>query len=208
MTQKLTQTFLDYMRGIAELAELAELDAQEVGAELTKMCDQSMDTVLIVLSPVCAVAGYLFKLYVDKFTDHKLLLREKKIEDLEYKLKEFYFPFYTNLKTEKIVGSAFVDRKSDVVFKLEEFVLNAHLENQAIIKTHMVAVNPDKALQAALTAYSDYITVYKLMQDHSPETGVLGIAVKFPYPKTLFSLIETELNVLRLELDALHNSLV
>jgi hypothetical protein len=38
----------------------------------------------------------------------------KKIEDLEYKLKEFYFPFYTNLKTESIVGSAFVDRKNDV----------------------------------------------------------------------------------------------
>jgi hypothetical protein len=167
-----------------------------------------MDTVLIVLSPVCAVAGYLFKLYVDKFTDHKLLLREKKIKDLEFKLKEFYFPFYTNLKTEKIVGSAFVDRKSDVVFKLEEFVLNAHLANVAIIKTNMVAVNPDKTLQAALTAYSEYVTVYTLMQDHSPETGVLGIAVKFPYPKTLFSLIETELNVLREELDALHNSLV
>ena len=73
---------------------------------------------------------------------------------------------------------------------------------------HMVAVNPDKTIQKLLTDYSDHITVYKLLHDVSGDNFMLLFSNKIKYPKELFELIETELNVLRSELDALHNSMV
>jgi len=167
-----------------------------------------MNSVVLVLSPLCAVAGFLLKLYVDKFTEHKLLLKERKVKSVEYKLKEFYFPLYTNLKNEHIVSNAFVNKKGNIIFELEKFVLNAHLENQTIIRNHMVEVNPDKTIQKMLTEYSDNITLYKLMHDVAPDDFMLHITSKVRYPKELFGLVETELFVLRSELDGLHNSMV
>ena len=168
-----------------------------------------MNLTMIVLSPICAAAGFFLKLYVDKFTEHRILLKERKIKDLEYKLKEFYFPLYTNLKSENIVSGAFVNVKGkSVVFELEKFVLNAHVDNQAIIRTHMVCVNPDKTIQKLLTEYSDHITVYKLIHDMAPDDFILNFSKKVAYPKELFGLLETELVVLRAELDTLHNSIV
>ena len=162
--------------------------------------------VVLILSPLCAVAGFLLKLYADKYTQHKLSLRDRNITALEYKLKEFYFPFYTNLKSETIVSNLKI--KGEAVFELEKFVLARHLANQKIIMDHMVAVNPDKTLQKLLTDYSDHITLYKLLHDVSGDNFMLLLTNKIEYPKQLFALVETELVVLRSELDALHNSMV
>lgn len=170
-----------------------------------------MSIAVIVLSPLCAVAGFIFKLYVDKFTEHKINLKEKKIKDVEYKLKEFYCPLYTNLNSQTIVSREFVNLKGNLIFELEKFVLSTHTDNQSIIKNHMVTVNPDKTIQKLLLEYNDHITVYKLMNDMqtiSDSELLLFLTKSVPYPKQLFELIETELNVLRLELDSLHNSIV
>jgi len=165
-----------------------------------------MSSTVLILSPLCAVAGFLLKLYADKYTQHRISQRERRVAALEYKLKEFYFPFYTNLKSESIVSNMKI--QGEAVFELEKFVLARHLDNQKIIMAHMVAVNPDKTMQKLLTDYSDHITVYKLLHDVSGDDFMLLLANKIKYPKELFELIETELNVLRSELDALHNSMV
>lgn len=172
-----------------------------------------MSIAVIVLSPICAVAGFIFKLYVDKFTEHKISLREKKIKDVEYKLKEFYCPLYTNLNSQTIVTREFVHLKGNLIFELEKFVLESHKANQLIIQNHMVTVNPDKTIQKLLLEYNDHIIVYKLMMDMQSVSDTNNVTVMFltktvPYPKKLVELIETELNVLRLELDGLHNSMV
>lgn len=165
-----------------------------------------MSSAVLILSPLCAVAGFLLKLYADKYTQHKISMRERRVASLEYKLKEFYFPFYTNLKSESIVSN--MNIKGEAVFELEKFVLQCHLDNQKIIMAHMVAVNPDKTIQKLLTDYSDHITLYKLLHDVSGDNFMLLFQNKIKYPKELFELIETELNVLRSELDTLHNSMV
>ena len=166
---------------------------------------------MLILSPICAVAGFIFKLYVDKFTEHKIGLREKKIKEVEYKLREFYYPLYTNLNSQTIVSREFVHLKGNLIFEVEKFVLESHKANQLIIKNHMVTVNPNKTIQKLLLEYNDHVIVYSLMLDMqsvSDSVTLLFLTKSMPYPKTLFILIETELNVLRVELDKLHNSIV
>jgi hypothetical protein len=163
---------------------------------------------VVVLSPLCAIAGFLFKWYVDKFTQHKQKVKDKKIKDLEYKLKKFYFPLYSNLKTETILSNSFVNAQENVVFELEKFVLEAHVANQALIRKHMVRVNPVPTMHRLLTAYSDHITVYKLRHDTAKDDFLVMFSKKIDYPKELFVLIETEVDHLRAELDKAHNSMV
>ena len=166
--------------------------------------------VMLILSPVCAVAGFVFKLFVDKFSKHQTMLKRSKIKDIEYKLKEFYFPIYTNLKNETIVSREFVNLKSNLVFEIEKFVLQGHVDNQQIIKAHMVCVNPEPGLKDLLLQYFDHITVYKLSHDmqKTHDFDVFFITKTMPYPKALFAKVETEIARLRLELDEAHGSIV
>ena len=165
---------------------------------------------MIIVSPICAVAGFIFKLYVDKFSKYQTLVKENKIKEIEYKLTEFYFPLYTNLKNETIVTREFVNLKSDLVFEIEKFVLNGHVENQQLIKKHMVKINPEQSLKDLLMQYFDHITVYKLSHDMQQQNdfNLFFITKTIPYPKELFATIDVEINRLRLELDTLHNSIV
>ena len=166
--------------------------------------------VMIIVSPICAVAGFIFKLYVDKFSKYKTIVKEHTITDIEYKLKEFYFPIYTNLKNETIVNREFVNLKSNLVFEIEKFVLNGHVENQQIIKQHMMKVNPSQPLKELLMQYFDHITVYKLSHEmqKNEDFNIFFITKSLPYPKDLFNKVDSEINRLRLELDTLHNSIV
>lgn len=166
--------------------------------------------VVLILSPVFAAVGFVFKLFVDKFSKHQTMLKRSKIKDIEYKLNEFYFPIYTNLKNETIVSREFVNLKSNLVFEIEKFVLQGHAENQQIIKAHMVRVNPESELKDLLLQYYDHITVYKLSHDmqKTHEFDVFFITKTMPYPKALFAKVETEMARLRLELDEAHGSMV
>lgn len=165
--------------------------------------------IMIIISPMCAVAGYIFKFFIDKFSKHKKVIQENKIKDIEYKLKEFYFPIYTNLKNETIVSREFVNLKSNLIFEIEKFVLNGHVENHQLIKEHIMIVNPHNQLKELLSAYYDHITVYKLSHDmQTNDFNLFLISKALPYPKELFVAVEKEMNTLRVELDTLHNSIV
>ena len=164
---------------------------------------------MIIVSPICAVAGFIFKLYVDKFSKYQTRVKENRIKEIEYKLKDFYFPLYTNLNNETIVTREFVNLKSNLVFEIEKFVLNGHVENQQLIKKHMVKINPEQSLKDLLIQYFDHITVYKLSHDiQQNDFNIFFITKTIPYPKDLFAKVTTEINKLRLELDTLHNSIV
>lgn len=166
--------------------------------------------VMLILSPIFAVAGFVFKLFVDKFSKHQTMLKRMKIKDIEYKLKEFYFPIYTNLKNETIVSREFVALKSNLVFEIEKFVLQGHVENQQIIKAHMVQVNPEPEMKTLLLQYFDHVTVYKLshQMQKTQDFDIFFITKTMPYPKALFAKVETEIARLRLALDEAHGSIV
>ena len=40
--------------------------------------------IMVILSPLCAVAGFVFKLFVDTFSKHQTMLKRSKIKDIEY----------------------------------------------------------------------------------------------------------------------------
>ena len=175
----------------------------------------NMNLVMVILTPMCAVAGFVFRLYVDKFTEHHLTVREKRIKQVEFKLNDFYCPLYTNLRAETIIGNEFVNLKGALVFEIERFVLEAHVDNQRIIKTNMVVANPPDKLRTKLGAYYDHVTLQKLTHDLQQKSTAESVFITFmmaskkmPYDKELVALIDAEIGALRRELDAMLNSIV
>ena len=168
-----------------------------------------MDIAFLVLTPLFAAGGFMFRLFIDKMAEHKAMLREKNIKAAEHKLSKFYIPLYTNLNAELLVNRQFVFLKGDLLFEVESFVQAAHAENQQIIRSYMVEVNPKVELQTLLTQYNDHITLYLLSQKMQQRTTTCLLAKQtVPYPKQLLTTIEAEISLLRMELDALHNSVV
>lgn len=168
-----------------------------------------MEIAFLVLTPFFAAGGFMLRLFIDKLAEHKGMLREKNIKAAEHKLSKFYIPLYTNLNSELLVNRQFLFLKGDLLFEVESFVQTAHAENQQIIRSHMVEVNPKPELQSLLTQYNDHITLYLLSQKMQQRTTACLLAKQtVAYPKELLKCIEAEIGRLRLELDALHNSIV
>ena len=58
---------------------------------------------LIVVTPICASIGYLFKYFLDSRGEYLRKMNKMKLEDVEYKLKNFYYPIYNNLLRENTI---------------------------------------------------------------------------------------------------------
>ena len=52
---------------------------------------------LIIVPPLCAGIGYMLKIIFDKRAEYISTLNNTKLKTIEFKLKNFYFPIYTNL---------------------------------------------------------------------------------------------------------------
>lgn len=173
-----------------------------------------MNLAVVILSPIFAVAGFVFRLYVDKFTEFKVTAREKRVKDVEFKLKDFYCPLFSNLQAETLIQD-FASMKGALVFEVEKFVLDAHLDNRRIIKENMVAANPPASLRTRLATYYDHVTLQKLTYDLQQKSAAEGIFVAFmlaskkiPYDKELVEQVDAEIARLRRELDGLLDSVV
>ena len=143
------------------------------------------------------------------------MVKEKRIKEIEFKLRDFYCPLYTNLTTESLIGNVFVDLKGSIVFEIEKFVMDAHVENQKIIKSNMVCANPPEQIRAKLAVYYDHITLQKLTYDLQQKSNAESVFIAFimaskkvPYDKDLVELIQVEIDKLRQELDKLLGSVV
>jgi hypothetical protein len=72
---------------------------------------------IIVAPPICAAIGYLGKYFVDLIETAKEGRKTRKLKAIENKLKNFFYPFYSNLKRENLIFqrvlSFFKDKQSN-----------------------------------------------------------------------------------------------
>jgi hypothetical protein len=58
---------------------------------------------LIAFTPICAAIGYLFKYLLDSRGEYLKKINKLKLKEVEFKLKEFYYPIHSNLLRENII---------------------------------------------------------------------------------------------------------
>lgn len=73
----------------------------------------SIQLSLIILPPVCGFFGYILKSLFEKYSDKNKIKEQKILENIEYKLKEFYYPILSNLIRENSIWNKLIIINND-----------------------------------------------------------------------------------------------
>ena len=174
------------------------------------------ETVFIVLVlPLTTAFGVVIKITWDRFSQYKLqrkeLLYNKRLSNVENKLKNFYLPMFLCLKKDKYMWDLVrqllcrenmdnddimqlykeklnSSEENTMLKKLDKLMLENHLHGLEIINEHAVSSEPNEFMVHMLSEYSKHVMVYKFLRDeesmHFPkEYGA-------PYPIHLLDAIE------------------
>jgi hypothetical protein len=169
---------------------------------------------LIAVTPICAAIGYLFKYFLDSRGEYFRKINRMKLEDVEFKLKKFYYPIHSNLLRENIIWNKILnfyrsrngnteELHNKLFWELDKEMLDIHLENQKIIKDNIIEINPDDSLTDALMKYDEHVTIYNIIRKVDTDGLENMDNVKWPssfgsnYPTEIVYLIEEKLKILK-----------
>ena len=168
---------------------------------------------MIVAPPICAAIGYLGKYFVDRIEKAKEGRKTRKLKAIENKLKNFFYPFYSNLKRENLIFqrilSFFKDKQNTVTnnenhlymkifWGLDDEILNLHNENQELIKNNFIEMHFSNDVANLIMKYDEHVSIYRILRKVIPQNedldnvlwpGNLGSS----YPKNLLKTIENEM---------------
>jgi hypothetical protein len=169
---------------------------------------------LIAVTPICAAIGYLFKYFLDSRGEYLKKINKLKLEDVELKLKKFYYPIHSNLLRENIIWNKILtfyrsrngnnkELQNKLFWELDKEMLDIHLENQKIIKDTIIEIHPDDSLTNALMKYDEHVTIYNIIRKADSDRPENMDDVKWPssfgsnYPTEIVNLIEDKLKILK-----------
>jgi len=169
---------------------------------------------LIAVTPICAGIGYLFKYFLDRRGEYLKKLNKTKLEEVECKLKNFYYPIHSNLLRENIIWNkilAFYRTRNDdnkdlrhkLFWELDKEMLDIHLDNQKIIKDNFVEMHLDDTLTDTLMKYDEHVTIYNIIRKADTDRPEDMDSVNWPsafgshYPTEIVCLIEDQLKLLK-----------
>jgi hypothetical protein len=165
---------------------------------------------LIFVPPLCAGVGFFFKHLFDKYNQAKHALKEAKLKIIECKLKNFYFPVYTNLLIENAIWDRFIKfyksphapaNADEIMIELDKEILKIHMETKNIINDYLVEINPTPELLNLLIQYQEHVTIFNILRKIDTDAKKIDDFM-FPskfnciYPNDLLHCIVEELNVL------------
>jgi len=169
---------------------------------------------LILIPPIFAGIGFLCKYVIDNRTSYLKKINKAKLDDVQFKLKNFYYPIHNNLLRENIIWNkilAFYNSRNDGIenlrnklfWSLDQEMLDIHLENQRIIKENIVEINPDELLSHSLMRYDEHVTIYNIIRKVDTNRPDDMVDVNWPrafgsdYPSEIVDLVETQVKLLK-----------
>jgi hypothetical protein len=174
----------------------------------------SSELSLIIIPPLCAAIGYMGKYFVDKIERAKEDRKTRKLKLIEIKLKNFFYPFYSNLKRERLIYqlilSFFKDKNAKnndldetlyhkIFWGLDNEIIRIYNENQELIKKNFVEMHFSNKLAKLICNYEEHISIYRILRNVIPKNNSGLEDILWPtdlgssYPKDLFETIESEM---------------
>lgn len=168
---------------------------------------------IIVAPPICAAIGYLGKYFVDRIEKAKEGRKTRKLKAIENKLKNFFYPFYSNLKRENLIFQRillfFKEKQNNtttneknlymkIFWGLDTEILNIHNENQELIKNNFVEMHFSNDVANLIMIYDEHVSIYRILRKVIPQSRDLD-NVLWPekmgskYPDNLLKTIENEM---------------
>lgn len=163
--------------------------------------------IILFISPLFAIIGFFGRtLYEKRCEKHNRKVRQK-LEEVEYKMNDFYYPIYVRLRRENSIWQKIIriyQQNGDyrIINELDGELLNNHLHIQDIINKNIVKARPTPEMKDIIVEYDDHVTIYNIMRK-------IGIRDRFPkdfnapYPTELMNMITKRL----VELQAIQQKL-
>jgi len=147
----------------------------------------------IVLPALIAVGGYLVKSLYDIYLDN----RKRRFQNIEDKLKLFYWPILIRLEKDNGIWETILLKRQDsasIQYKIAEhieknIVLKNHQEVLDIIDNYAYLAEPDDALQIEIKNYIKNVTIYKAIRESDNQTQ-FPLALGAPWPKDFYPIIK------------------
>lgn len=173
----------------------------------------SSELTIIIIPPLCAGIGYLGKALVDKIVKARQSKKERKLKSIESKLKNFFYPFHSNLKRENLIFqrilSFFCKDKLDnnshetlynkIFWGLDTEILQIHNDNQELIKNNFVEMHFSDELAKVIMSYDEHVSIYRILRSVITERPNDMSKVLWPgnfgsvYPTNMLEMIENEM---------------
>ena len=137
---------------------------------------------LIIISPICAAIGYICKYFLDRIEKAKEGRKTRKLKIIEDKLRNFFYPFHSNLKRENIIYlrilSFFREKKIEnnennelynkIFWGLDNEILKIHNDNQELIKKYFIEMHFSNEIANIIIKYDEHVSIYRILRNIIP----------------------------------------
>jgi hypothetical protein len=166
-----------------------------------------VDTFFILMSGACGVAlKTAWDAWVDKKKAIELEIWKARVNELEKRLSQFYWPIYLRLQRDNVVWTKILDRnnqsdteRQQLAHQIEQGVLLPnHAEIVKIIESHIHIAALDKEFEAEILSYLRHIDVYRSIRT----VGIIDkdpVYFGEPYPPGFFDSVEKRLLKFQIE---------
>ncbi|WP_020598846.1 hypothetical protein [Spirosoma panaciterrae] len=182
------------MKQVTKLAIILLLIASsQVFANPTHDDKESSSIQGLIIPAVIALIGFLGKSIYEIYNDG----RKRRIQNIEEKLKFFYWPILVRLEKDNAIWETILSKKQDqntVQYKIANSVernsiLKNHQEVLDIIDNYLYLAEPDELFTAEIKKYIKNVTIYKALREAGEETK-FPLELGAPWPKQFFQIVK------------------
>lgn len=160
----------------------------------------------LLITTLVAVAGYLAKSFYDLLMEK----RKRKIQNIEDKLKLFYWPILIRLEMDNAIWNTILSKRDDkdsIQYRIANHVeksniLKTHAEVLKIINDYTYLADPDDELIKEIKGYVRNVTILKALRD-AGEERMFPLELGAAYPKNFYRLIKDKTEYYQNKLNAL-----
>jgi hypothetical protein len=166
----------------------------------------SIQLSLIILPPICGIIGYILKNFSERYSEKIKIREQKTLDNIEYKLKEFYYPILSNLIRENSIWNKLIKINDDQntilcnkhkfnnIFneQINSFIYNNELKICSFIddddcENHRITIELDKEI------LSIHLDNQKIIQNHlvkiNPSSELRKALEKYDDHVTIFNIL-------------------
>lgn len=147
----------------------------------------------IIWPIILAVLGYLSKSIYELYLD----FRKKRIQNIEAKLKLFYWPILIRLEKDNAIWETILSKRNDpnsIQYKIanqveDNIILKNHQEILKIIEDYIYLAEPNEDLVLQVKIYIKNISIYQSLRS-AKEEKMFPIDLGAPWPDNFFNIIK------------------
>jgi hypothetical protein len=163
-----------------------------------------MDSVqlsLIILPPICGIIGYILKNFTEKYSEKYKMKEQKILDNIEYKLKEFYYPILSNLIRENSIWNKLIkinNNQNTILCRKQKYVnIHSFIDDDELNINTLIEENDSENNRITIELDKEILFIHlnnqKIIQNHivkiNPSFELRKALQKYDDHVTIFNIL-------------------